>query len=110
MSSLLFPFHLELINSQLRFEFTNSCAINFSVSSLQLLMRYVDDFLLITREVGVARQFLDTMQRGVAEYNCKINPAKTVTNFRVREDGGVEYFEDGESHTHNAISHCFLLS
>ena len=75
-------------------------------------MRYVDDFLLITREVGVARQFLDTMQRGVAEYNCKINPAKTVTNFRVREDGGVEYLEDGELHTHNAILPflvCFLL-
>ncbi len=59
-------------------------------------MRYVDDFLLITREVGVAREFLTTMQRGVAEYNCTINPAKTVTNFKLGEDEEMEYLEDGK--------------
>ncbi len=59
-------------------------------------MRYVDDFLLITREVGLAREFLTTMQRGVPEYNCTINPTKTVTNFKLGKDGGIEYLEDGE--------------
>ncbi len=62
-------------------------------------MRYVDDFLLITREEGVAREFLTTMQRGVASYNCIINPAKTVANFTLgNENGGeeIKYLSDSE--------------
>ncbi len=57
-------------------------------------MRYVDDFLLITREVGVAKEFLRTMQRGVVSYNCTINPAKTVANFTLSDEderGEIQY-------------------
>lgn len=61
-------------------------------------MRYVDDFLLITREVGVAREFLTTMQGGVASYNCSINPTKTVTNFTLSNEvqGEIKYLTNGK--------------
>ncbi|XP_064401620.1 telomerase reverse transcriptase-like isoform X2 [Halichondria panicea] len=73
-----------------------NCVLPTVDPSKGLLMRYVDDFLLITREVGVAREFLTTMQRGVAEYNCTINPAKTVTNFKLGKDEEIEYLENVE--------------
>ena len=32
---------------------------------------------------------------GIPEYNCYINPAKTVTNVAVQEDGSVKVLEEG---------------
>ena len=55
-----------------------------------LLLRFIDDFLLITREPEVAKSFLSTLQEGVAEYNCHVSPAKTSTNFDVLSDGSLE--------------------
>ena len=52
-----------------------------------LLLRFVDDFLLITREPKVAKEFLTTLERGVPEYNCHINARKTSTNFDILPDG-----------------------
>ncbi|XP_064164400.1 telomerase reverse transcriptase isoform X2 [Anguilla rostrata] len=45
------------------------------------LMRLVDDFLLITPDLGKAQTFLKTLQGGVAEYGCFINPQKVAVNF-----------------------------
>ena len=49
-----------------------------------LLMRLVDDFLLITPDRSVAMNFLRTMHRGVEDYGCRINTTKTKTNFSPR--------------------------
>ena len=54
-----------------------------------LLLRFVDDFLLITREPEVAKEFLTTLEQGVPEYNCHINVDKTSKNFDVLPDGSL---------------------
>ena len=58
-----------------------------------LLLRFVDDFLLITREPEVAKEFLTTLEQGVPEYNCHINVDKTSTNFDVLPDGNLRVKE-----------------
>uniref|UniRef100_A0A8C3VK75 Telomerase reverse transcriptase n=1 Tax=Catagonus wagneri TaxID=51154 RepID=A0A8C3VK75_9CETA len=51
-----------------------------------LLLRLVDDFLLVTPHLARARAFLRTLVGGVPEYGCLANLRKTVVNFPV-EDG-----------------------
>ncbi|XP_004698159.1 telomerase reverse transcriptase [Echinops telfairi] len=46
-----------------------------------LLLRLVDDFLLVTPHLPQAQAFLRTLVEGVPEYGCMINPWKTVVNF-----------------------------
>lgn len=48
-----------------------------------LLMRLIDDFLLITPNREHAQRFIEVMHRGVPEYGVSVNPAKTLTNFPV---------------------------
>nr|XP_012629578.1 telomerase reverse transcriptase isoform X1 [Microcebus murinus] len=48
-----------------------------------LLLRLVDDFLLVTPHLAHARAFLRTLVRGVPEYGCVVNLEKTVVNFPV---------------------------
>ncbi|SCV70113.1 BQ2448_1507 [Microbotryum intermedium] len=57
---------------------------------IQLLLRYVDDFLFITTQKPLAARFLRVMDRGVyqslpriPEYGCKISPEKRLTNFDI---------------------------
>ncbi|XP_036384855.1 telomerase reverse transcriptase isoform X2 [Megalops cyprinoides] len=50
------------------------------------LMRLVDDFLLITPELSKAQGFLRTLQAGVAEYGCFMNPRKVAANFPLGDD------------------------
>lgn len=46
-----------------------------------LLMRYTDDFLLITTSKRQAKQFYAVMRKGHTEYGCFISPEKTLANF-----------------------------
>ncbi|KND89489.1 Telomerase reverse transcriptase [Tolypocladium ophioglossoides CBS 100239] len=46
-----------------------------------LLMRYIDDFLLITLDKSKAVKFVETMHRGVQEYGVEVNHKKTLVNF-----------------------------
>ncbi|XP_006821434.2 telomerase reverse transcriptase-like [Saccoglossus kowalevskii] len=48
-----------------------------------ILVRMVDDFLLVTPSLEKAQQFLKIMSAGIPRYGCKINSQKTVTNFEV---------------------------
>ncbi|EDL37055.1 telomerase reverse transcriptase isoform 1 [Mus musculus] len=48
-----------------------------------LLLRFVDDFLLVTPHLDQAKTFLSTLVHGVPEYGCMINLQKTVVNFPV---------------------------
>lgn len=52
-----------------------------------LLLRLIDDFLLITTDVSKATRFVETMHRGVPEYGVAVNPHKTLVNFELRVNG-----------------------
>ncbi|KAM7231415.1 hypothetical protein CapIbe_017860 [Capra ibex] len=56
-----------------------------------VLLRLVDDFLLVTPHLTRATDFLRTLVRGVPEYGCQVNLRKTVVNFPVEPGalGGV---------------------
>ncbi|XP_034379439.1 telomerase reverse transcriptase isoform X2 [Arvicanthis niloticus] len=67
-----------------------------------LLLRFVDDFLLVTPHLAQAKAFLSTLVRGVPEYGCMINLQKTVVNFPVETgtlDGAVP---------HQLPAHCLF--
>ncbi|XP_051871692.1 telomerase reverse transcriptase [Pristis pectinata] len=51
-----------------------------------LMMRLIDDFLLVTPHLLLAKKFLRTLAAGIPEYGCFISPHKTVVNFPVDED------------------------
>ena len=46
-----------------------------------IMMRYIDDFLLITKSKQKAMEFVQTLHKGIAEYNCVANSSKTHLNF-----------------------------
>ena len=50
-----------------------------------LLMRLVDDFLLITPDASVAHGFVRVMSAGIHEYNCLVNVDKSLVNFETEE-------------------------
>ncbi|XP_036993198.2 telomerase reverse transcriptase isoform X2 [Artibeus jamaicensis] len=51
-----------------------------------VLLRLVDDFLLVTPHLTQAKAFLRTLVKGVPEYGCIANLRKTVVNFPVEDD------------------------
>lgn len=53
---------------------------NFTTAAVQ-----VDDFLFVTPILEHAVSFVTLMQRGIPEYNCRINAAKTLVNFAIEE-------------------------
>ncbi|XP_022437032.1 telomerase reverse transcriptase isoform X3 [Delphinapterus leucas] len=55
--------------------------------SLWVLLRFVDDFLLVTPHLPRAKAFLRTLVHGVPEYGCLANLQKTVVNFPVEDSG-----------------------
>ncbi|KAJ1902533.1 Telomerase reverse transcriptase, partial [Coemansia sp. IMI 209127] len=48
-----------------------------------IILRIVDDFLLISTEEAQAAAFLDVMYRGLPDYGCEINKGKTLANFDI---------------------------
>ncbi|XP_036063361.1 telomerase reverse transcriptase isoform X2 [Onychomys torridus] len=67
-----------------------------------LLLRLVDDFLLVTPHLDQAKSFLSTLVRGIPEYGCMINLQKTMVNFPV--DSGAL---DGAA-PHQLPAHCLF--
>lgn len=51
------------------------------------LIRYVDDFLFITTDLDVAKEFCTVMHRGFPENGCEVNKTKTLVNFDFQIDG-----------------------
>uniref|UniRef100_A0A8C0GSQ2 Telomerase reverse transcriptase n=1 Tax=Chelonoidis abingdonii TaxID=106734 RepID=A0A8C0GSQ2_CHEAB len=51
-----------------------------------VLIRLIDDFLLLTPHLTLAKTFLRTLAAGIPEYGFLINPKKTMMNFPVDED------------------------
>lgn len=58
--------------------------IDADSSGLDLMMRQIDDFLMITTDREAATRFLRTMFEGVEAYGCEISRGKTKTNFEPR--------------------------
>ncbi|OLN82062.1 Telomerase reverse transcriptase 1 [Colletotrichum chlorophyti] len=52
-----------------------------------LLMRLIDDFLLITTDISKARRFVEVMHGGLPGYGVTVNPGKTLTNFDLQVGG-----------------------
>ena len=52
-----------------------------------LLLRLIDDFLLITTNRRHAKRFLEVMHEGLPEYGVTVNPDKTLVNFEVAVKG-----------------------
>jgi telomerase reverse transcriptase len=55
----------------------------YAAAAHSLLMRLTDDYLFVTTDRHLASEFAGTLHRGFAEYNCRVNPAKTVVNFEL---------------------------
>lgn len=63
-----------------------------------LLIRLIDDFLLITTDQTKASRFVTVMQGGIPEYGVRVSPSKTLVNFAVSVDGApVPTIRDGNS-------------
>lgn len=52
-----------------------------------LLLRLVDDFLLVTTDVNMAMRFLHVLVRGQPAYGVSVHPAKSLVNFGAAVDG-----------------------
>ncbi|KAL1882411.1 Telomerase reverse transcriptase [Paecilomyces lecythidis] len=52
-----------------------------------VLLRLIDDFLLITWDPNLAMRFLEVMVRGQPDYGVTVNPEKSVVNFEATIDG-----------------------
>ncbi|KAJ3084335.1 hypothetical protein HDU99_001757 [Rhizoclosmatium hyalinum] len=59
------------------------------VSTNELLLRLVDDFLFVTPSKAKAIAFVQLLHQGISDYGCSVNPLKTVINFDL-EDSGVK--------------------
>jgi telomerase reverse transcriptase len=55
--------------------------LNFLQPKDSLLLRLIDDFLLITANHSHAKQFLQIMHDGIPAHGVQVNPAKTLINF-----------------------------
>ena len=53
-----------------------------------LLLRLIDDFLLITSDMAKAARFVQTMHRGMPEYGVQVNQKKTLVSFDMQVEGG----------------------
>jgi telomerase reverse transcriptase len=57
--------------------------LSFLQDGESLLLRLIDDFLLITTNPSHAKQFLQIMHNGLPTYGVRVNPDKTLVNFEV---------------------------
>uniref|UniRef100_A0A8C0WZD1 Telomerase reverse transcriptase n=1 Tax=Castor canadensis TaxID=51338 RepID=A0A8C0WZD1_CASCN len=73
-----------------------------------VLLRLVDDFLLVTPHLAQAKAFLSTLIQGIPEYGCVINPRKTVVNFPL-EGGDLDGAAPLQLPAHCLFPWCGLL-
>lgn len=59
----------------------------FLQSGNSLLLRLIDDFLLITTDQSSAKAFLQIMHDGLPAYGVRVNPTKTLANFEMSING-----------------------
>lgn len=57
--------------------------LGFLSDDESILLRLIDDFLLITTNHNHAKRFLQVMHGGLEDYGVKVNPAKSLVNFKI---------------------------
>ncbi|KAF7123031.1 hypothetical protein CNMCM5793_001207 [Aspergillus hiratsukae] len=62
-------------------------SLGFLDANEAVLLRLVDDFLLITTNSSLAMRFLQVMLKGQPKYGISVNPAKSLVNFSAAVDG-----------------------
>lgn len=62
--------------------------LSFVLGTDSLLLRLLDDFLLITTNQEHAKRFVRVMHRGHKDYGVVVKPAKSLTNFDASTDDG----------------------
>lgn len=62
----------------------------------QGLMRYVDDFLFMSKDKDQVMEFCNLMHKGFADYGMTVNPAKTLLNFKHSYNGFEFNFTENE--------------
>lgn len=78
ISSLLCNyFYADLESKHLQFLQAEDC----------VLLRFVDDFLLVTTDKRKASRFVTIMQQGMPEYGVTVGPGKTLVNFDMAVHG-----------------------
>ena len=55
--------------------------LDFLQRDESMLLRLVDDFLLITTNEGHAKKFLQIMHAGIEDFGVQVNPTKSIVNF-----------------------------
>lgn len=61
--------------------------LGFLDHSRTMLLRLIDDFLVISTDRGVAERFMHTMHRGIQEFGVEVKSEKSLANFDVEVDG-----------------------
>lgn len=61
--------------------------LSFLKPESSLLLRLIDDFLLITTDSQHAKRFLQIMHDGLPEYGVSVGPDKTLVNFEISING-----------------------
>lgn len=61
--------------------------LGFLEEDQSILLRLIDDFLLITTDRDHAKKFLQVMHNGIEKYGVEVNPAKSLANFDVTVNG-----------------------
>ena len=61
--------------------------LGFLEEDQSMLLRLIDDFLLVTTNKDHAKKFLQVMHNGVEKYGVEVNPAKSVANFDIVING-----------------------
>lgn len=61
--------------------------LGFLEGDQSILLRLIDDFLLITTNKNHAKKFLQVMHDGVEKYGVEVNPAKSLANFDIIVNG-----------------------
>ncbi|KAL8795793.1 MAG: hypothetical protein Q9195_001845 [Heterodermia aff. obscurata] len=61
--------------------------LDFLREDESMLLRLVDDFLLISTNEGHAKKFLQIMHAGIRDFGVQVNPTKSIVNFEAFIDG-----------------------
>jgi hypothetical protein len=72
---------LYLASAESKYIWPNIIQENSVSSSLDLMVRQIDDYLFISEDKNHATAFAKIMSKGIQEYNIRINPSKAKSSF-----------------------------
>ncbi len=79
--------------------------LDFLQQGESLLLRLIDDFLLVTTNQNHARRFLQVMADGSREYGITVNTSKSLANFEI----SVDRSKIPRHHGSNGFPYCGML-